>query len=250
VGPALTCQIPLTPQVSPPRSCAWRMLSAPCATMSVGNDGWPSAPTSGPCQRPPPPRPAPFLDDAAVVAVVIRRRCIVPPPPPFQPTPVRVLGGVQRIGSRCGKRASVVAFFSAPAVAGGHVVAVAAPVLLGAAAVGAREAPAPTPHGQGWSCHPTAKPGALSSSPTPTLPPPRSFFSLLPLPLSRWMALANSTARSSARQHRPRRSSPFSMTTTQVLDDDDDDGIDDVTAMSHPPRNAADGDRDAPLSDG
>jgi hypothetical protein len=90
-----------------------------------------------------PPRPALFLDDAAVVAVVIRRRRVVPPPLPFQPAPVRVLGGVQQIDSRCGKRASVVAFFSAPAVVGGPVVAVAAPVLLGVAAVGAREAPTP-----------------------------------------------------------------------------------------------------------
>jgi len=36
----------------------------------------------------------------------------------------------------------------------------------------------------------------------------------------------------------------------QVLDDDDDDGIDDATATSRPLRNAADGDRDAPLSNG
>jgi len=40
------------------------------------------------------------------------------------------------------------------------------------------------------------------------------------------------------------------MTTMQVWDDDDDDSIDDATAMLRPPRNAADGDRDAPLSDG
>ncbi len=170
----------------------------------------------------PPPRPAPFLDDAAVVAVVIHRRRVVPPPPPFQLAPVRVLGGVQRIDSRCGKRASVVAFFSAPAVVGGPIVAVAAPVLLSVVAVGAREAPAPTPRGQGWSRHPTAKLGASSSSLTPTLPPPRSFFSLLPLPSSRWMALANSTTRSSAGRHRRRRSLPLSTTTTQVSDYDDD----------------------------
>ena len=91
-----------------------------------------------------PPRPALFLDDAAVIAIVIHCRRIVPPPPPFQPAPVRVLGEVQRIDSRCGKRASVGAFFSAPAVVGGPVVAVVAPVLLGVTAVGAREAPAPT----------------------------------------------------------------------------------------------------------
>jgi hypothetical protein len=127
-----------------------------------------------------PPSPAPFLDNAAVVAIVIRRRRVVPPPPPFQPVPVRVLGGVQRIDSRCGKRTSVVAFFSAPAVVGSPVVAISSPVLLGIAAVGVREAPAPTPRGRGWSCHPTAKPGALSLSLTPTLPSPRSSFSLLP----------------------------------------------------------------------
>ena len=82
-GPALTCRIPSTPRVSPPCSRAWRVLSAPCATMSVGNDGRPSDPTSGPCQRPPPPHPAPFLDDSAVIAVVIRRRRVGPPPPPL-----------------------------------------------------------------------------------------------------------------------------------------------------------------------
>jgi hypothetical protein len=43
------------------------------------------------------------------------------------------------------------------------------------------------------------------------------------------------------------RSSPLSTTTMQVADDDDDDGIDDATATSRPPWNAADGDRDAPL---
>jgi hypothetical protein len=85
---------------------------------------------------------------------------------------------------------------------------------------------------------------------TPTLPALRSFFSLLPLPSSRWMASANSTARSSAGRHRRRRSSPLSTTTIQVSDDDDNDGIDDATATLRPPRNAADGDRDAPLSDG
>jgi hypothetical protein len=37
---------------------------------------------------------------------------------------------------------------------------------------------------------------------------------------------------------------------TQVSDDDDDNGIDDATAMSRPPQNAADGDRDALLSNG
>ena len=82
-GPALTCRIPPTLRVSPPCPCAWRVLSAPCATMLVGNDGRPSAPTSGPCQRPPPPRLAPFIDDAAVVAIVIRRRRVVLPPPPL-----------------------------------------------------------------------------------------------------------------------------------------------------------------------
>jgi len=76
-GPALTCQIPSTPRVSPPRSHAWCMLSALCATMLVGNDGRPSAPTSGPCQRPPPP-----VRHPTVVAVVIHRRRVVPPPPP------------------------------------------------------------------------------------------------------------------------------------------------------------------------
>ena len=54
-GPVLTCRIPSTLQVSPPCSHAWCMLSPPCATMLVGDDGRPSAPTSGPCQRPPPP---------------------------------------------------------------------------------------------------------------------------------------------------------------------------------------------------
>ncbi len=33
-----------------------------------------------------------------------------------------------------------------------------------------------------------------------------------------------------------------------MSDDDDDDGIDDATAMSRPPRNAVDGNHDAPLS--
>ena len=180
-GPALTCRIPSTPRVSSPRPREWRVLSAPCATMSVGNDGRPSAPTSGPCQRPPLPRPAPFLDDAAVVAVVIRRRRVVPPPLPFQ------------LASRCVRRTSVVAFFSAPVVVRGPVVAVAAPVLLGVAAVGARESPVPTPRGQGWSRHPTAKP-VDTAAPV-----------LLLLPSSRWMASANSTARSSAGRHRRRR---------------------------------------------
>jgi len=169
--------------------------------------------------------------------------------PPFQPAPVRVFGGVQRIDSPCWKHASVITFFTAPAVVGGPVVAVVAPVLLGVAAVRAREASAPTPCGRGWSRHLTAKPGALSSSPTPTLPPARSFFSLLPLPLSRWMASANSTACSSAGRHCRCRSSPFSTKTTQVSDDDDYHGIDDATATLRPPRNAADSDRDAPLSD-
>jgi len=191
-----------------------------------------------------------ILDNAAVVAVVIHRCCVVLPTPSFQPAPVHVLGGVQRIVSRCGKHASVVAFFSAPVVVGGPVVAVAAPVLLSNAAVRAREAPAPTRHCRGWSCHPTAKPGALSSSLTPALPPPHSFFSLLPLPSSQWMALANSTARSLAGRHRHRRLLPLSMTTTQVLDDDDADGIDDATVISRSPRNDADGNRDTPLSDG
>jgi len=36
----------------------------------------------------------------------------------------------------------------------------------------------------------------------------------------------------------------------QVLVDDDDDGIDDATVTSRPPRNATDGDRNAPLSNG
>ena len=160
--------------------------------------------------------------------------------PPFQPVPVRVLGGVQRIDSRYGKRASVVTFFSALAVVGGPVVAVAAPVLLSVTAVS----------GRGWSHHPTAKLGALLFSLTPALPPPHSFFSLLPLPSSRSMALANSTARSSAGRHCRRRSLPLSTTTTQVLDDDGDNGIDDATATSCPPWNAADGDRDAPPNDG
>ena len=181
------------------------------------------------------------------VAVVIRRRCVVPPPPPpFQSAPVRVIGGVQQIDSHCGKRTSVIAFFSTPAVIGGPVVAVAAPVLLGVAAVLART------HAALSRMVPSSdrKAGASSLSPTPTLPPLRSFFSLLPLPLSRWMASANSTARSSAGLHRRRRSLPLSTTTMQVSDDDDDDGIDDATATSRHPRNAADSDRDAPLSDG
>ena len=80
-GPVLTCRIMSTLQVSPPHSHAWRVLSAPCATMSVGDDGRPSAPTSGPRQRPPPPPPAP-LRNGAVVAVVIRCRRVVPPPLP------------------------------------------------------------------------------------------------------------------------------------------------------------------------
>jgi len=71
-----------------------------------------------------------------------------------------MLGGVQWIDSRCGKRASVIGFFSAPTVVGGPVVAVAAPVLLSIDAVRAREAPTPMPRGQGWSRHLTAKPGA------------------------------------------------------------------------------------------
>ena len=163
----MTCRIPSTPRVSSTRSREWRVLSAPCATMSVGNDGRPSAPTSGPCQRPP---------------VVIRRRRVVPPPLPFQ------------LASRCVRRTSVVAFFSAPAVVGGPVFAVAAPVLLGVAAVGARVAPVPTPRGRGWSRHPTAKPVDAAAP------------ALLLLPSSRWIASANSTARSSAGRHRRRRS--------------------------------------------
>ena len=188
-----------------------------------------------------------------------RRRCPCRPhpsplrcsaTPPFQPAPVRVLGGVQRIDSCCRKRASVVAFFSTPTVVGGPVVAVAAPALLSVTAVGAREAPMPKLRGRGWSHHPTAKPGVLSASPTPMLPPPRSFFSLLPLPSSRWMALANSTAHSSDGRHRRRRLSPFSKMTMQVLEDDNDHCINDATATLCPPRNAADGNRDAPLSVG
>ncbi len=35
-----------------------------------------------------------------------------------------------------------------------------------------------------------------------------------------------------------------------MSDDDDDNGIDVTTATSRPPRNAAEGDRDAPLSNG
>ena len=34
--------VPPIPQVSPPRSHAWRVLSAPCAKMLVGNNGWPT----------------------------------------------------------------------------------------------------------------------------------------------------------------------------------------------------------------
>jgi hypothetical protein len=71
---------------------------------------------------------------------------------------------------------------------------VAAPVLLGVAAVGAREAPVPTPRGRGWSRHPTAKPVDAAAP------------ALLLLPSSRWIASANSTARSSAGRHRRRRS--------------------------------------------
>jgi len=40
------------------------------------------------------------------------------------------------------------------------------------------------------------------------------------------------------------------MTTTQVSGNDDNDGIDDATATLRPPRNAAEGDRDAPLRNG
>ena len=201
-GPASTCRILSTPRVSPPCSRARCMLSTPCATILVGDDGRPSAPTSGPHQRPPPPHPAPFLDNAAVVAVVIRCCRVIPPLPPLQPAPVRALHGVQQIDRRCGKRASVVTFFFAPAVVGGLVVAVAAPVFLSVAAVGAREAPAPRPRSQGWSRHPIAKPGALLLPPTPMPPPPRSFCSLLPLPSSQWMTSANSTARFLAGWHR------------------------------------------------
>jgi len=46
------------------------------------------------------------------------------------------------------------------------------------------------------------------------------------------------------------QSSPLSMTTTQVSGNDDNDGIDDATATLRPPRNAAEGDRDAPLRNG
>ena len=173
-----------------------RVLSAPHATISTGDDRRPSAPTSGPCQRPPPPlrrhslRMPPSLPSSSVS--VASFRC-----PPLPPALVCALWGVQRIDHRCRKRASVIAFFSAPAVFGGPVVAVAAatsPVLIGVAAVEAREAPTPAPSpapcSRGRSRHPTAKPGASLSSPTPM--PPCSFYSLLPLPSPQWMALANS----------------------------------------------------------
>ena len=66
--------------------------------------------------------------------------------PPLPPALVRALCRVQRIDRRCGKRASVVTFFSAPTVIMGPVVAIAAaPVLLGITAIGAREAPTPAP---------------------------------------------------------------------------------------------------------
>ena len=156
-----------------------------------------------------------------------RRRCPCRPhpsplrcsaTPPFQPAPVRVLGGVQRIDSCCGKRASIVAFFSAPAAVRGPVVTIAAPVLLGIATVGAREAPAPMPCGRGWSRHRkaggvvviVADTDADAAAPVLLLLP-------LPLPSSQWMASAN-------HQHRRRQSLPLSTTTTQVSDDDDDDG--------------------------
>ena len=97
-GPVLTCRIMSTLQVSPPHSHAWRVLSAPCATMSVGDDGRPSAPTSGPRQRPPPP-------SGAVEERRCRRRRHPLPScrsatPPLQPAPVCALGGVQRIYRR------------------------------------------------------------------------------------------------------------------------------------------------------
>ena len=135
----------------------------------------------------------------------------------------------------------------------GHVVAIAAtagPVLLGIAAIVGIEAPVLALRGQGWSRHPTAKPGASWSLPTPTLPPLRSFFSLLPLPLSQWMALANSMACPLAGRHRSRQSLPLSTTTTQVSDDDDNDGIEDVTGTLRPPQNAANDNHDAPQSNG
>ena len=113
----LCCRLPSTLRVSPPCSCARRVLSTPHATILAGDDGRPSALTSGLLQRPPPHCPAPFLDDAAVVAVVVSCPPVVPPPP-LLPASVRALCIVQRIDRRCGKRASVVAFFSAPTVVG------------------------------------------------------------------------------------------------------------------------------------
>ena len=115
-GPASTCRILSTPRVSPPCSRARCMLSTPCATILVGDDGRPSAPTSEPRQRPPSRRRSsitPLSLPSSSVAVPSLRH-----PPPLPPALVRALCGVRRIDRRCGKRASVIAFFSAPVVVG------------------------------------------------------------------------------------------------------------------------------------
>jgi hypothetical protein len=199
---ASTCQIPLTPRVPPPRSCAWHVLSAPHAMILVGDDGRPSAPTSGPRPQPPPP--------VRCHSLTMLRCCHHHPlpsrhsAPPLRPVLVHALWGVQRIDRRCRKCASLVAFFSAPTVVGVPFVAVAtaaAHILLGVAVIWAREVPAPAPRGLGQSRNPTAKPGASSLLQKPPQLSLRSFFSLLPLSSSRWMALVNSTARSLARRH-------------------------------------------------
>ena len=75
--------------------------------MSVGNEGRPSALTSGPCQRPPPLHLSPFLDNAAVVAVVIPHCRVVPPPPPSNWRRYACLAGSSRLTAVAGSALSL-----------------------------------------------------------------------------------------------------------------------------------------------